>query len=171
MPDSPFPPTSGTDLLIAPGTQALPPFPTWPPPSGGAPFPGTEQGPILNPYPYGSPQGANISIANPAPPFNATFFPHRIPPRNGQNQSPPAGWPAWPHARFNTLPDKASPSISAIHPPPLLGPGPGLPPREAGISSPSQPARTFPAGSYIDGYGNLITPSAVKVVGSGTSTP
>jgi hypothetical protein len=89
--------------------------PPWPPPSGGAPVTTPELGPILNPYPYGSTQGSNISISNPAPPFNATFFPDEMEPKNGQNQGPGyPGLPAWPHSKVTTLPDKAPPSLSQI---------------------------------------------------------
>lgn len=87
-------------------------FPTWPPPSGGAPVTTPEMGPILNPYPYGSTQQANISIGNPAPPFNATFFPDEMEPTVGQNQ--PQVLPPWPHSKVTTLPDKAPPSLSQI---------------------------------------------------------
>ena len=95
----------------------LPPFPTWPPPSGGAPVTQWEQSPKLNPFPYGGGQTANISIAPPVPqhPYASTFYPKRMPNgANGQNQAPPAGWPTWPHAKFNTLPDKASPNLSKL---------------------------------------------------------
>lgn len=131
MPDSPFPPAFGTDLLVAPATQSLPPFPTWPPPSGGAPVLTPELGPILNPYPYGTTQGASISTAPPSPPagwpppwgpLKATAYPQKMPTgANGQNQAPPSGWPAWPFSRLSagsskatTLPDKAPPSLSQI---------------------------------------------------------
>jgi hypothetical protein len=40
-----------------------PPFPTWPPPSGGAPVTQVEQSPKLSPFPYGSTQSANISLS------------------------------------------------------------------------------------------------------------
>ena len=43
---------SSIDLLAMPA--GFPPFPTWPPPSGGAPVTAWELGPITNPYPYGS---------------------------------------------------------------------------------------------------------------------
>ena len=110
-------------------TPGLPPFPTWPPPSGGAPFPGTELGPIINPYPYGSPQGANISTADPAPPFLAMGYPHKMPVgANGQNQGPANGLPPMTKS-METGPALAATWISAIHPPPIMGPGPqGTPP-------------------------------------------
>jgi hypothetical protein len=95
------------------GQPGLPPFPTWPPPSGGAPVTAWEMGPITNPFPYGGGQTANISIANPAPPKLATRFPKAMPPgANGQNQK--QSLPVWPHAKFNTLPDKASPNLSKL---------------------------------------------------------
>jgi hypothetical protein len=101
---------SGTDSIEA---FSLPPFPTWPPPSGGAPVTTPEMGPILNPYPYGTTQPPNISSAPPAPPPNATFFPDDMPPNNGQNQ--PQSLPPWPWpAKMTTLPDKAPPSLSQI---------------------------------------------------------
>src|SRR5258707_10606464 len=144
------------------GQAGLPPFPTWPPPSVGAPVTTPELGPILNPYPYGSPQGANISTAPPSPPhpYPSTFFPKKMPPLNGQNQPQPL--PPWPHSRFCVLPDKASPSISQIQPPPIMGPGSGVPHLMASqVGRMGQIVKTFPAGSYIDGYGNLIVPSSV----------
>lgn len=94
------------------GQAGLPTFPTWPPPSGGAPVTTPELGPILSPYPYGSGQTANISISNPAPAKLATRYPKVMPPLNGQNQK--QALPTWPHAKFNTLPDKASPSLSKL---------------------------------------------------------
>jgi hypothetical protein len=110
MPDTPIGPSDGAELLAA---AALPPFPTWPPPSGGAPVTTPEMGPITNPYPYGSAQGSNISLANPAPPKLATRYPTKMPSgATGQNQ--PQSLPAWPHTKFNVLPDKASPSLSKI---------------------------------------------------------
>jgi hypothetical protein len=91
----------------------LPPFPTWPPPSGGAPVTTPELGPIKSPFPYGSPQPANISTANPAPPQLATFFPRVMPPLNGQNQKQQLPvWP-WPAKNVN-LPTKADPLWSKI---------------------------------------------------------
>jgi hypothetical protein len=92
--------------------------PPWPPPSGGAPVTTPELGPILNPYPYGSTQGANISIAPPVPqhPYSSTFFPKKMATgANGQNQGAGyPGLPAWPHNKVVTLPDKAPPSLSQI---------------------------------------------------------
>jgi hypothetical protein len=87
-------------------------FPTWPPPSGGAPVTAWELGPIVNPFPYGTTQPANISTAPPAPLKKATYFPQGMPPKSGQNQ--PQTLPAWPHAKFNVLPDKASPALSKL---------------------------------------------------------
>lgn len=102
-------------------TGSLPPFPTWPPPSGGAPVTTPEMGPVTNPYPYGSPQGANISIANPAPLPKATAYPQKMPVgANGQNQ--PQSLPPI-IAPMEGGPQKASPSISQIQPPPIMGPG------------------------------------------------
>jgi hypothetical protein len=70
------------------------------------------------------------------------------------------------------LPDKASPLISQIQPPPIMGPGSSAPHLLASqIGRMGGTTKTFPAGSYIDGLGVLITPTLVKVVGSGTSTP
>lgn len=151
-----FNPKHQKTMSAAPEQQTLPPFPTWPPPSGGAPFPGTELGPITNPYPYGSPQPANISIANPAPLPNATFFPDEMEPSVGQNQkqSLPA-WP-WPSSNVN-LPDKAPPSISAISPTPPPAPAAQPGPHKVVVLNPP----VFPAGSYIDGYGHVITPTVV----------
>lgn len=105
------------DPSVALAAYVQPPFPTWPPPSGGAPVTAWELGPITNPYPYGQGQTANISTAPPSPahPYPSTFYPKKMPSgANGQNQSPPAGWPTWPHAKFNVLPDKASPSLSKL---------------------------------------------------------
>jgi hypothetical protein len=124
MNGSPFPPT----LMGASGAPAQLAFPSWPPPSGGAPFTGTETGPILNPYPYGSTQGANINIADPAPYPYATGYPEPMPPANGQNQGgsnalPPMTKP------MEGGPALANPAVSAISPPPIMGPGPqGTPP-------------------------------------------
>jgi hypothetical protein len=109
------------DPTIEATTFVPPPFPVWPPPSGGAPFPGTELGPITNPYPYGSPQPANISTVQPPPPFNGIKYPQSAGiGKNGQNQPqhlPPDNRP------WETGPLKASPSISQIQPPPIMGPG------------------------------------------------
>jgi hypothetical protein len=124
---TPFPPTQ-VDPLGAPGVLA---FPSWPPPSGGAPVTTPELGPILNPFPYGSTQSANISTAPPSPahPYPSTFYPKKMPTgANGQNQGaanqlPPMTKP------WEVGPIKASPSISAISPAPIMGPGPqGTPP-------------------------------------------
>lgn len=154
--------SNGTDPTIDILTFVPAPFPTWPPPSGGAPVTAWEMGPILNPYPYGSPQGPNISTAPPAPahPYPGTFYPKKMPPATGQNQQ--QALPTWPHSRFNVLPDKASPSISAISPAPIMGPGSGVPHLLSSQIGRSGPIITkWPAGSYIDGYGNLITPTGV----------
>jgi hypothetical protein len=118
--------------VVEQSTPGLPPFPTWPPPSGGAPFPGTEQGPITNPYPYGSTQGSNINTANPYPPggiWNGTFYPQKMPVgANGQNQGAANQLPQS-SKNWEGGPAKASPAISAISPTPIMGPGPqGTPP-------------------------------------------
>lgn len=100
------------------GTYTPPTFPTWPPPSGGAPVTNWELGPITNPYPYGTSQPANISMASglqPSHPYASTFFPQKMPTgANGQNQAAPANWPTWPRAKITTLPDKADPATSRI---------------------------------------------------------
>jgi hypothetical protein len=88
-------------------------FPTWPPPSGGAPVSIPEMGPVLNPYPYGSTQTSKISTVKPMPPFNAMLYPDEMEPLNGQNQ--PQSLPVWPWpAKMTVLPDKAPPSLSQI---------------------------------------------------------
>lgn len=153
---------NGNDPQVEALAAALPPFPTWPPPSGGAPVTQVEQSPKLNPFPYGSPQGANISTAPPSPvhPYASTFFPKKMPPATGQNQ--PQTLPAWPHSRVTVLPDKASPLISAISPLPIMGPGSVATHLLASqVARVGAVVRTFPAGSYIDGYGNLVIPSSV----------
>jgi hypothetical protein len=76
-----------------------------------------EQSPKINPIPYGQGQTPFINVAPPLAthPYPSTFYPKGMPKgANGQNQAPPANWPVWPHAKFNTLPDKASPSLSKI---------------------------------------------------------
>jgi hypothetical protein len=103
-----------------------PPFPTWPPPNGGAPFSGTELGPVTNPNPYGTTQPANISTANPAPPNLAVRYPQSggvgV---GGQNQMQlPKGTKP-----IEVGPIPAPTTISAISPTPIMGPGPqGTPP-------------------------------------------
>lgn len=138
-------------------------FPTWPPPSGGAPVTQWELGPITNPFPYGSGQTANIATAPPSPvhPYSSTFFPKKMAAgANGQNQ--PQQLPAWPHSRVNVLPDKASPAISAISPAPIMGPGSSQPHMLASQTGRmGTVSRSFPAGSYIDGLGNVVTPTRV----------
>lgn len=136
-------------------------FPTWPPPSGGAPVTAWELGPIQNPYPYGSGQTANISISGPAPVKNATKYPMKMPVgATGQNQN--QSLPAWPHTRVCTLPDKASPTISAISPAPIMGPGSGgVHLLASQVSRVGTVGRTFPAGSAIDGLGTVVTPTRV----------
>jgi hypothetical protein len=141
-----------------------PPFPTWPPPSGGAPVTTPELGPITNPFPYGSAQTANIAIAGPAPVKNATKYPMKMPSgATGQNQ--PQTLPAWPHSRVCVLPDKASPTLSQIQPAPIMGPQPQgaqMANWETAVDPGNPfPKNRWPAGSYIDGYGNVITPTRV----------
>jgi hypothetical protein len=152
------------DAEIAAQAYVPPPFPTWPPPSGGAPVTVWETGPITNPFPYGSTQTANISIAGPAPIKKATYFPQKMPVgANGQNQ--PQSLPAWPHSRVNVLPDKASPTISQITPAPLMGPAPQAAQMarwEGGpVAGNPAPGTTFPAGHYLDGLGTVVTPTRV----------
>ena len=96
-------------------------FPTWPPPSGGAPITTPETGPVTNPYPYGSTQPANISTVQPPPPYNGIKYPQRYAlASNGQNQ--PQSLPAN-NRPMETGPMKADPKISMISPPPIMGPG------------------------------------------------
>ena len=108
--------SNGNPQVLA-GQPGLPPFPTWPPPSGGAPVTTPELGPVTNPFPYGGGQTANINTANPYPPggvWKATFFPTKMPSgATGQNQNqqlPPWPWPA----KMTVLPDKAPPSLSKL---------------------------------------------------------
>jgi hypothetical protein len=107
------------------------PFPTWPPPSGGAPVTTPELGPITNPFPYGGGQTANISTAPPSPvhPYSSTFFPKAMPKgANGQNQGSVNQLPPM-TKNWEVGPIKAPPSLSAISPTPIMGPGPqGTPP-------------------------------------------
>jgi hypothetical protein len=156
---------NGDSLDVSPLIGAAgQPFPSWPPPSGGAPVTVWEQSPKINPNPYGTTQPANISIAPPVPqhPYSSTFFPKKMPTgANGQNQSQQQ-LPAWPKNRDCVLPDKASPSMSAISPPPIMGPGSTVPHLLASQTGRlGTVGRTFPAGSYIDGYGNVITPTRI----------
>jgi|SRR6516165_3855508 len=108
-----------------------PPFPTWPPSSGGYPVTNPELGPILNPFPYGSTQGANINTSPPAPahPYKSTFYPQKMPVgANGQNQGAANQLPPT-TKNWESGPLKASPSISAGNPPYQMGPGAiGIPP-------------------------------------------
>jgi hypothetical protein len=160
---------NGTDTQpLDAGVEAFaytpPPFPTWPPPSGGAPVTAPELGPITNPYPYGSPQTANISIAGPAPshPYKSTFYPQKMPSgATGQNQPQQGSMPVWPHSKVCVLPDKASPLLSQIQPAPRMGPGPQSLTWETGVGRVGPASKTFPVGSWIDGYGNVITPTRV----------
>ena len=101
-----------------------PPFPAWPPPSGGYPNTNPELGPITNPFPYGSTQPANINTANPSPPFNAIKYPQRYGvATSGQNQGAANQLPPT-TKNWETGPLKADPSISQIKPTPIMGPGP-----------------------------------------------
>lgn len=124
---------NGTDPQVeAAASGTYPPaFPSWPVPSGGYPVTTPELGPITNPYPYGSTQGANISTSPPAPPhpYKSTFYPTKMPVgANGQNQGPGYGLPPVTKP-WEVGPIKADPSISAIKPAPIMGPGPqGTPP-------------------------------------------
>jgi hypothetical protein len=146
--------------LIGAAGQA---FPSWPPPSGGAPVTAWEMGPITNPFPYGTTQQANISIAPPVPqhPYSSTFFPKKMATgANGQNQK--QSLPALPVGRDCVLPDKASPSISAISPPPIMGPGSGgVHLTQSQVGRMGTVGRTFPAGSYLDGLGTVVTPTRI----------
>jgi hypothetical protein len=110
-------------------TFVPPPFPTWPPPSGGAPVTTPELGPITNPFPYGSTQGANISTVQPPPPHYGMFYPQKMPTgQRGQNQGGIYQLPPLTKS-WEVGPIKADPSISAIKPTPIMGPGPqGTPP-------------------------------------------
>lgn len=165
---------NGNDPSIAPA--AFPPSytytpPTWPPPSGGAPFPGNELGPVLNPFPYGSTQGANISTNPPSPgpgyppPFGSqkgTTYPQRMPnAANGQNQGP--GYQLPPLTRpWEVGPIAASPLLSQISPIPKMGPGPQSLTWEVGpLAGTPAPGTTFPAGHYIDGLGTVVTPTRI----------
>lgn len=136
--------------------------PTWPPPSGGAPFPGTETGPVANPNYAGSTQTPTIPISPPMvpgypPPWGSqkgTTYPQRMPlAANGQNQGGiyqlPKSTKPW-----EVGPIPAPPSISAGNPPYIMGPGPqGVQPWEVGPQAGTPPpGRTFPAGSYLDGF-------------------
>jgi hypothetical protein len=107
--------------------QYPPPFPTWPPSSGGYPVTNPELGPILNPFPYGSTQTGNINSVTPWPPLSAskgTFYPAKMPAgANGQNQGAANQLPPT-TKNWEVGPIKASPSISAISPTPIMGPGP-----------------------------------------------
>lgn len=122
------PPTISQASYPPPYVYTVPP---WPPPSGGAPFAGSELGPILNPYPYGSTQGANISTSPPSPPaaypppwggLKGTFYPQKMPvAANGQNQGGSYQLPK-PTPPWEVGPIAAPPSISAGNPPYSMGP-------------------------------------------------
>jgi hypothetical protein len=141
-------------------------FPTWPPPSGGAPIIIPEDGPDKFATRYGGSQQSTINSSPPAPahPWPSTFFPKKLAPTSGQNQ--PQSLPPWPHASFNVLPDKASPSISAISPPPTMGPSSTVPHLTASqIGRVGPIVRKFPAGSYLDGLGSVVTPTVTRSIG------
>src|SRR6516225_7438393 len=96
------------DPEVEAATFVPPPFPTWPPPSGGAPFPGNELGPITNPY----------------PPFLAMKYPQSGGVgNNGQNQGGSYQLPK-PTKPWEVGPIASDPTISAIKPTPIMGPGP-----------------------------------------------
>lgn len=136
--------------------------PTWPPPSGGAPFPGNELGPVANPNYAGANQSPTIPISPPLapgypPPFGnqkGTTYPMYMgAARNGQNQGPGFGLPPTTKP-WEVGPIKAPPTISAGNPPYIMGPGPqGTQPYEVGpIAGTPPPGTTFPAGSFLDGF-------------------
>jgi hypothetical protein len=123
---------NGNDPTVAPATFVPAPFPTWPPPSGGAPNTNPEMGPVLNPTPYGSAQTGTINTATPYPP-GGLWLGVRYPQRygvalNGQNQGP--GYQLPPTTKnWEVGPIKAPTTISAISPAPIMGPGAqGTPP-------------------------------------------
>lgn len=159
------------DLTIEAMTFTPSPFPTWPPPSGGYPNTTWELGPITNPFPYGSTQGANISTAPPAPPAGypipwgplpGNAYPQKMATgANGQNQGASNQLPA----RTKPLevgPIAASPLLSQISPLPIMGPGPQSLQYEIGpIAGNPPPGRTFPAGAFLDGFGTVITPTRI----------
>jgi hypothetical protein len=119
------------DAQIEAQTFVPAPFPTWPPPSGGAPVTTPELGPISNPIPYGSTQTGTINATPPPPPYHTTGirYPQKMPTgANGQNQGPGFGLPALTKP-WEVGPIKADPATSAIKPTPIMGPGPqGTPP-------------------------------------------
>jgi|SRR5215469_2635964 len=113
-------------------SPGLPPFPTWPPPSGGAPVTNPELGPVTNPTPYGTSQPTTISSVTPWPPLAAskgTFYPQKMPTgANGQNQGGTYQLPPT-TKNWEVGPIIAAKTISAISPAPIMGPGPqGTPP-------------------------------------------
>jgi hypothetical protein len=154
--------STSLDAEIEPFAAAPQPFPNWPPNSGGYPNLNPELGPVTNPYPYGTPQTANISIANPAPPYLAVRYPQSYGVgNNGQNQGGSYQLPKSTKP-MEVGPIAAPPSISQIQPPPIMGPGPQ---GQTPFSAPTI-TRTFPAGNYIDGLGTQITPTGVtRVIG------
>jgi hypothetical protein len=135
----------------------------WPPPSGGAPVTKPEDGPVLNPHPYGSTQTANIATSKPYPPYNAMKYPQRYGvAMNGQNQGPVNQLPVTTKP-WEVGPIKADPAISAGKPPYIMGPGAqGVQPWEMGpLPGNPAPGTTFPAGHFIDGLGSTVTPTGV----------
>jgi len=124
-------PQQGADISLQAAAAYPPPFPTWPPSSGGYPVTAPELGPITNPFPYGSTQTGNISTSPPAPahPYKSTFYPQKMPVgANGQNQGASNQLPAM-TKNWEVGPIKADPKTSAISPAPIMGPGPqGTPP-------------------------------------------
>jgi hypothetical protein len=130
----PSPSTAQFDLSVeaaAANPPYPPPFPTWPPSSGGYPVTTPELGPILNPIPYGSTQTGNISTSPPPPshPYPSTFFPKKMPVgANGQNQGASNQLPPM-TKNWEIGPIAAPKTLSAISPAPIMGPGPqGTPP-------------------------------------------
>lgn len=139
------------------------PFPTWPPPSGGAPITTPELGPITSPYPYGGGQTANINTSSPMPPSNGNKYPQKMASgANGQNQGGSYQLPKS-NKPMEVGPIKASPTISQIQPTPIMGPGPqGTQPYEMGpLAGTPAPGTTYPAGHFIDGLGTTVTPTRV----------
>jgi len=127
----PQPSTQSLEVGLLAGPAYPPPFPTWPPSSGGYPVTNAELGPITNPNPYGSTQTGSINSSPPSPahPWPSTFFPKAMPKAaSGQNQGGSYQLPALTKP-WEVGPIKASPSISAISPTPIMGPGAqGTPP-------------------------------------------
>lgn len=148
-------------------TAAYPPpynytVPPWPPPSGGAPVSTPETGPVANPSYAGQTQTPTVPISPPLvpgypPPFGSqkgTTYPQKMPVgHNGQNQGASNALPVSTKP-WETGPQAANPFYSQISPPPIMGPGPqGAQPYEQGpLAGNPAPGRSFPAGSYLDGF-------------------